>query len=76
MTFCVFSIKVYPSTCIKYRSSEKVGLDYDLFGLNTKLFQNNMVQEYQPEKKTATKNAVVSEFIERELFCFLKSGAN
>lgn len=34
MTFCGFSVKVYPSTCIKYRSSEKVGLDYNLFRLN------------------------------------------
>lgn len=34
-----------------------------------------MVQEYQPEEKIAIKNAVVSEFLERELmFCFLKSG--
>lgn len=35
-----------------------------------------MVQEYQPEEKTATKNAVVSEFLDRELFCFLSSGAH
>lgn len=30
--------------------------------LDFKLFQNNRVEEYQPEEKVATKNAVVSEF--------------